>query len=102
MDGIMLGMANLRLCRARHAPRVKDFPGKPREGNATVIAIPTHSRDRSSVIGKATLRRSDLRRALMFVEENWEALLLYWHEEEFDDRELRVRLSPRKKGGGRR
>lgn len=104
----MFGMANLRPehtgvpvilhalkdieHRARHAPRVKAFPGRPHEGNATIIAIPTHDDDQARVVGKATIRGAALQRALEFVDRNWEALLLFWYEPEFDQAELRTRL----------
>ena len=78
--------------RARHAPRVKAFPRRPHEGNATIIAIPTRDDDQARVVGKATIRGVALRRALEFVNQNWEALLLYWYEPEFGEAELRKRL----------
>ena len=106
----MFGMANLRPehtgvpvvlhalkdieHRARHAPRIRAFPGRPHEGNATTIAIPTRDGICAQVVGKATIRGSSLRRALEFVNQNWEALLLYWYEPEFGEAELRNRLCP--------
>lgn len=104
----MLGMANLRPedtgvpvvlhalkdieHRARHAPRIKAYPGRPHVGHATTIAIPTRDDDRARVVGKATIRGVTLRRALKFVDRNWEVLLLYWHEPEFGEAALRSRL----------
>lgn len=104
----MLGMANLRPeqtgvpvvlhalknveHRARHAPRIKAFPGRPHAGNATIISIPTHDEDSAQVVGRATIRGTALQQALEFVDLNWEALLLYWYELEFGEAELRDRL----------
>jgi hypothetical protein len=104
----MLGMANLRPedtgvpavlhvlkdieHRTRHAPRIKAFPGRPHEGRATIIAIPTRSDARAEIIGKATIRGPRLRAILDFVERNWRSLLLYWYEPEYDKEDLMADL----------
>jgi hypothetical protein len=78
--------------RARHGPRIKAYPGRPHRGDDTTIAIPTRDGDRATVVGTPTIRGDALRRALDFVELNWIVLVLYWHEPDFGEAELRARL----------
>lgn len=78
--------------KARHAARVKVFPGKPHEGNATILTVPHDGDDSSVPIGKVTLPAHIVRKARRFVDRNWEWLLLYWYDPSFNERELLRRL----------
>jgi len=74
--------------RSRHGPRIKVFPGRPSEGNATTITVPTHPTEEPSVIGKSTVSAKVLKLATKFVELNWRALALYWSYEDYNTDEL--------------
>ena len=80
--------------RAKHGPRIKVFPGRPREGNATTIAVPAHPSDKARVIGKATVRGKVLRRALRFVDLNWQTLALAWWSSEYSTQDLLAEMRP--------
>lgn len=109
-----LGMANLRQDEtglavslhvfkdvdhgAGHGPRVKSYPGKPHEGRATTIAIPTQPGERARVIGLATIRGRALRDVLDFVTQHWMLLLLYWYNPDYDERDLRQQIAEANQG----
>lgn len=78
--------------KARHGPRVKAFPGHPREGDATTIRVPGRSGDRAEIVGKVTISATALRKVRAFTERNWPWLLLYWYEPDFSERDLLSRL----------
>jgi hypothetical protein len=106
----MFGMANLRPehtgvdvllhayknidLGARHAPRIKAYPGKYTEGCATVIAIPTRVGVPAEVVGHATLRGQRLRAVIEFVELNWRPLILYWYNPDYGQEDLLADLIP--------
>jgi len=74
--------------RAKHGPRIKVFPGKPHEGNATSITIPTRANELAHVVGKATIKGKTLKRALEFAKLNWAVLSIYWYHSEYGVDEL--------------
>jgi hypothetical protein len=106
----MFGMANLRPehtgvdvllhaykdidFNARHAPRIKAYPGKYTEGRATVITVPTRDGVSAEVLGRATIRGKQLRAAVEFVERNWRTLILYWYNPDYGQEDLLADLVP--------
>lgn len=80
--------------RARHAPRIKVFPGSPGDGDATTVVVPANSGQEPYVRGKITVKPRTLGRALRFAELNWQLLLHYWRDTTMSTAELLDLLVP--------
>ena len=79
--------------KARHAPRIKVYPGKPDEGNATTIQVPTSGEDESpEAVGAVTIFARDLKAAMAFVRRNYIPLNLFWYSMNFTIDDLRESL----------
>jgi hypothetical protein len=101
----MFGMANLRPDetgldrivniykdedrRVRHGPRIKVFPGKPHEQNATSIAIPTGSREKPELVGKLTISGRDFAKACAFIKRNYDILVRFWYDSDYSEMDFR-------------
>jgi hypothetical protein len=74
--------------RARHGPRIKVFPGKPKAGNETVIVLSQRRGQHAKVKGVITIDFEVLSRALKFANLNASALVRYWYDSTIGTREL--------------